>query len=314
MSILRQISLLLCLYGVASNVWADAPKVLTSIKPIYNITAAISQGVFTPQLLLTDVSSPHDYQLKPSDVMQILDSDLIVWVGPELEGFLVKPLKNMPSKLLTLIQLDKLHKLTVRNLEINQHSKHEHQSEHQHEGHTHSSHAPGSTDPHIWLALTNAKVIAQAIGAKLIELDPENRAIYQANLANFIEQCEQKLPKWRIKLAPFNQAAFIAMHDAYQYFEKEFKLKMVGSIHVSPEIPISAKHLSHVKRLLQEHNVRCIFSEPQLGSQQLTNIIGNTKKIGVATIDPLGQMQDLGSDGYFKLIENLVEAVASCEP
>lgn len=42
--------------------------VLTSVRPVGLITAAIADGVTDTQILLPDGASPHDYALKPSDL------------------------------------------------------------------------------------------------------------------------------------------------------------------------------------------------------------------------------------------------------
>lgn len=42
--------------------------VLTSVRPIGLIAAAVADGVTDTQILLPDGASPHDYALKPSDL------------------------------------------------------------------------------------------------------------------------------------------------------------------------------------------------------------------------------------------------------
>ena len=48
------------------NAHADAPSVVTSIKPIHSIASAVMEGVGTPYVLVDGASSPHGYALKPS--------------------------------------------------------------------------------------------------------------------------------------------------------------------------------------------------------------------------------------------------------
>jgi zinc transport system substrate-binding protein len=43
-------------------------KVLTSIKPLQLIAAAVQDGVAIPEVLLPPGASPHNYALRPSDV------------------------------------------------------------------------------------------------------------------------------------------------------------------------------------------------------------------------------------------------------
>ena len=72
-----------------------APNVVVSITPFYALVAAIMEGIGTPKLLLKPGASPHEYALRPSDILLLEEAELIFWGGPQLETFLVKPLNNL---------------------------------------------------------------------------------------------------------------------------------------------------------------------------------------------------------------------------
>lgn len=74
---------------------ADAPVVVTSIKPIHSLVSAIMQGVGEPELIVDGAASPHTYNLKPSNARALQDAKVIFWVGPGLEAFLEKPLQAL---------------------------------------------------------------------------------------------------------------------------------------------------------------------------------------------------------------------------
>lgn len=82
---------------LAAPALADSPKVVASIKPLHSIAAAVMEGVGTPTLLIRGAASPHAYSLRPSDARALANADLVVWVGPELESFLVKPMAVLPD-------------------------------------------------------------------------------------------------------------------------------------------------------------------------------------------------------------------------
>lgn len=63
------------------SVQADV-KVLTSIKPLQLIAAAVQDGVAIPEVLLPPGASPHNYALRPSDVRKVQSVDLLYWIGP----------------------------------------------------------------------------------------------------------------------------------------------------------------------------------------------------------------------------------------
>ena len=76
-----------------------AITVLTSIKPIQMITTELMLGVGTPEVLVPNNASPHDYALRPSDVKRISHADLVIWYGHDLESFLEKIINNKGQSL-----------------------------------------------------------------------------------------------------------------------------------------------------------------------------------------------------------------------
>ena len=52
-------------------------RVLTSIKPLQLIAAAVQDGVAIPEVLLPPGASPHNYALRPSDVRRVQSVDLL---------------------------------------------------------------------------------------------------------------------------------------------------------------------------------------------------------------------------------------------
>ena len=118
----------------------DAPKVVTSIKPIHSIASAIMKDVGKPVLLIDGASSPHTYSLRPSEARALTDADLVIYVSHALEGFLEKPLESLSghSHQLELITADGLKVLDMREggaweAHSHDHGAHEHAEDHDHD-------------------------------------------------------------------------------------------------------------------------------------------------------------------------------------
>src|SRR6218665_1713853 len=67
---------------------AHAVEVLTSIRPLALIAQAVAGEKVVVQQLVPNGTSPHDYQLKPSDRLRLSRADIILWTGPANEAFL----------------------------------------------------------------------------------------------------------------------------------------------------------------------------------------------------------------------------------
>jgi zinc transport system substrate-binding protein len=278
---------------------------MVSIKPFYNLCTKVMQSVGEPILLLKQNASPHDYQLKPSDVKLIESSDLIVWGGPELETYLQKPIANTTkNKSLNLATIPGLSLLPMRT-STNWEAEHDHAHEHGHE------HSHDVNDPHFWLDPDNAIVMVKAIAARLSEIDPLHAKIYAHNAADFIKQLQKREPIWKKQLKSMDNKAFIVFHDAYQYLDHYFGLNGVGSITLNPEIPPSVQRIQQIQQLLRTQKVACIFSEPQFNYKIIDTLV-NGLNIYTGKLDPLGQDTDIGPNGYFILIDNMVKSFDSC--
>lgn len=102
---------LLCAGLGAVFLFAQVPlasaAVVTSMKPLGFIAAAIADGVTETQVLLPDGASEHDYSLRPSDVKRLQNADLVVWIGPEMEAFMDKSTQSIAAnKKVTIAELD----------------------------------------------------------------------------------------------------------------------------------------------------------------------------------------------------------------
>src|SRR5690554_1187796 len=164
--ILRFLLALACGLSLSFPVTAATPSVLTSVKPLQLIAAAVLDGIAEPEVLLPPTASPHNYALRPSDRRQIAAADRLYWVGPELERFLQRLLDDQP----TARRLDQIPGITLRSFGEHDHD-HDHDHDHQHDAHEHHDHdhAPGTLDLHIWLSASNAQRIAQWMAEDLTQ-------------------------------------------------------------------------------------------------------------------------------------------------
>ena len=289
-------------------------QLVASIKPVHALVAGVMQGVAAPLLLVPGSASPHDYNLRPSDVRAIATADALFWVGPDLETFLVKPLDNARGKLRTVAFLE-TPGMTVLLLreggawEAHAHgADHEHGHEHEHE---HEHEQAGGRDAHIWLDPRNAVVMVERIVAVLGEVDPAHRGDYQRNGAALVARLQALDQQLATELAPVQQQPYIVFHDAYQYFERRYGLNAVGSVVLNPEQRPGAKRVAAIQARIRDLKVRCVFSEPQFQPALVETVIaGSGARTGV--LDPLGATLPAGPDAYFQLLQGLGAALRGC--
>lgn len=339
---LRALSIAL-LSTIAISTANAAPNVVVSIKPLHSLTAGVMKGVGEPQLILDGVTSPHDFNLKPSQAKSIQDSDLIIWIGEGLEGFMVKSLENLEGKsdTLEIMEVEGISLLDYRDhddhgedkkhADHDGHDEHAEDKEHDHEehsdhddhkehadhdehkdedGHDHHAHGDGK-DPHVWLDINNAKTITLKIAKTLSKSDPENAETYSENAKSMIEKLAALDVKLQKTIEDNRSQKYVVFHDAYQYFEKHFGLSQAISITLNPEVQPSAARIKELQHEVEENNITCLFSEPQFSPKVLKVVAENTTA-SILTLDPLGSKIEKGEDQYFKMMTSLTASFDTC--
>jgi len=327
MRLFKSLTLTITLLSTITFIAQAKINVVASVKPVHSLVAAVMEGIGAPVLIVKGAASPHTYALKPSQAEQIEKADLVFWMGHSLETFLEKPLESLASKAMVVELMDShgLKKLEMRegggfdehdhdDHDEDGHKEHEDHSEEEHDNHaeeSHDDHGHGKFDVHVWLDPENAKVMANEIMEALKKVDPGNAKKYETNTKKVVEKLNRLVAEVSAKLATAKGKGFVVFHDAYQYFEKRFGLKAVGSITVSPEVVPGVKRIKELKTKIKELNALCVFSEPQFKPKLVSTVVEGTKaKTGV--LDPLGASIQNGPKLYFILIHDMANSLKKC--
>ncbi|WEX12033.1 zinc ABC transporter substrate-binding protein ZnuA [Chelativorans sp. AA-79] len=295
--------------------------VVTSIKPVHSLVAAIIDGTGEPQLLVKGAASPHTYTMRPSEAGMLEDAKVIFWVGEGIETFLEKPLDSLAggAKVVTLSETPGITLLDMREggaFEPHSHGDEEHDHEGEEAGHDHGEehadhHHGHGKDMHVWLDPENARLMAREITSTLVEADPQNAATYEKNAAALDERLGKLISDTEKTVEPVRGKPFIVFHDAYHYFENRFGVEAAGSITVSPEQMPSAQRLQEIRDKVTELNAACVFAEPQF-EPKFVNIVTEGTDARTGMLDPEGANIDQGPDLYFTLVGNLAKSLADC--
>ncbi|WP_025132050.1 zinc ABC transporter substrate-binding protein ZnuA [Pseudomonas sp. PH1b] len=275
-------------------------RVLTSIKPLQLIAAAVQDGVAVPEVLLPPGASPHNYALRPSDVRKVQSVDLLYWIGPDMEGFLPRVLKgrSLPS-----VAVQDLPGMKLRHFAEDSHSHAEEADEH--------DHRPGTLDAHLWLSPVNARVIAARIAADLSAADPANAARYQSNLKAFNERLDALDTRLKARLAGIAGKPYFVFHEAFDYFEDAYGLKHTGVFSVAAEVQPGAQHVAAMRARLQQVGKTCVFSEPPLRPRLAETLVAGLP-VKLAELDALGGYTPATAQGYEQVLEKLGNDLAGC--
>ena len=304
-------------------------KVVTTIQPLHSLISNVMGNKGKLDLILEGTASPHSFTLKPSHAKMLENADAIFWIDKDLESFLEKPLKSIPEKAKVVHLMDisglEIHKFREKNIygghddhdkhghkedKHDDHDKHGHKEDKHddHDKHGHA-HAHGEFDVHIWLDPNNAKVIVKEVANQLATLDSKNSDFYKENSKKTINKLDNLINK--IDKSINKKASFVTFHDAYQYFEKRFGVEALGALTINTDIQPGAKQIEEIQHLVEDKNIKCIFSEPQF-NPKLINMIAKSSGAKTGVLDPHGSSYKPGNDLYFNLINDLYENLNKC--
>jgi zinc/manganese transport system substrate-binding protein len=194
------------------------------------------------------LQDPHQVQARPSLIARARSAQLLVCTGAELEiGWMPVVLRESVNSAIQPGSIGNFEAAQyVALLEIP----------------TRLDRADGDVhaagNPHIQTDPRNFLPIAEALGKRLIQLDPANTAFYQQQLATFNQQWRAAIAKWEKQAAPLKGVSIIAHHKGFPYLDDWLGLKEVAELEPKPGMEPSAAYLGKVLNELQQHPARMV--------------------------------------------------------
>lgn len=282
-------------------------KIATSIFPVYDITRTIVSNKAEVVQVLPNGASPHTYEPTVQDQLKIQQTDLLFMIGLEFDH-LVEELVQENNPVVQIVDLSKLIDLHENPTTEDAVDEHDYTHEAEHEEDKHDEHEHGELDPHYFTSITGAKAIAQGVMEAMQAYDPTNATFYQQNYQRYTEQLDDLLAESMQATATLPYEVLITFHNAFAYFAEELGLEVLTTIEPFPGKEPTITYLAEVGRVIQEHQVTALFSEPQLSSA-VVDALANDYQIAVYTLDPLGG--GIGRDSFIKNYQQNVEIIVN---
>jgi len=254
-----------------------ALNVVVTIPPLAGMIAPLLSKQDTLTVLLAPGGSPHDFQLKPLQMIAIDQADLLVEVGNPVDVWAHKAFRKFMPKTILMSNLKDIM-------------------------HLHDN-------PHIWLSPYNAQILIKAVSQQLQLLEPHQKANIKAKTQVTLASLEARIQKIQQQLLPNHQTPFVVLHDAYAYFNQYFGLKKSIAIQINPSLKPSLKRVIEIQQQIKQQHIRCIFKEPQFPASRVTYIVRGLK-VKIESLDPIGSLQH--QESYESLLQNLANHLSEC--
>ncbi len=283
---------LMALALLPSHIRAEQLNVVVSILPQATFVQKIGKDLVTVEVMVQPGASPETYEPKPRQMAGLSGADIYFAIGLPFETkWLDRFAAANPAMRIvhTEAGIEKIPMAAHHHHDDEAEKGHGHKDDHGHgHGHDHGhadAHDHGILDPHLWLAPALVKIQAQNMAAALAEAAPQHREAFEANLQDFLQECDALDADIRDIFKDIaGRKEFMVFHPAWGYFAQAYGLIQTPVEAQGREPGPAALHtlIEHARHA----GIKVIFVQPQFSEKSAATI---AQAIGgrVAGLDPL---------------------------
>lgn len=282
-------TLLLIGMGVAS-----AQDTKFKVATTFTVIADIASNVAGDAAEIVSITKPgaeiHNYQPTPGDIRRTLDADLIIWNGLNLELWFERFLANLRDVPAVVVSQG------VEPIDINQ------------------GPYSGKPNPHAWMSPSDVKIYVANIEEAFSQYDPDNKEVYAANAAAYIEKLDAAMEPLRAALdtIPVEERWLVSSEGAFSYLARDFGLKELYIWPINADQQGSPRQVKAVIDAVRENKIDVVFSESTIPPDAAQQIARETDAIygGILYVDSLSD-EDGPVPTYIDLMTITVETIVS---
>ncbi|MGG0719739.1 zinc ABC transporter substrate-binding protein [Robertmurraya massiliosenegalensis] len=275
----------------------DKLHIYTTVYPLQYFAEEIGKEFVTVDTIYPPGADEHTYEPSQKDMIELAKSDLFIYVGLGLEGFVNKAKQTLENENVTLVAAgDHIH------FDEDSHEKDEHHDD----GHDH-----GDIDPHVWIDPLYAKELAEAIKDELITQLPEYKEQLVTNYNVLADQLDELNNQFVSLVDQAEHKEMIVSHAAYGYWEKRYGIEQISISGISSSNEPTQKQLKKIIATAKEHQLNHIFFEQNVSSK-LAEIVQDELKAEPLFLHNLSVLTDNDikeNKTYFSIMEDNLKAL-----
>jgi zinc/manganese transport system substrate-binding protein len=280
---------------------ASAPlRVVATTEDLGSLAREVGGDRITVDVFSRGYQDPHFVEPKPSFILKLVNADLLIVVGRELELGWLPPLltqsRNAKIQLGGQGYLDASQNVRILEIPTGQITR-----------------AMGDVhpagNPHYWLDPDNGRRIAQAIRDRLSELVPAEAAYFAQRYTDFDKRLADAQKRWDATMAPFKGTKVVTYHRSWPNFAERFGLNVVGYVEPKPGIPPTPSHTVALVAEMKRQGVKVILVEPYF-DVKTPEAVGRQTGAEVLVMPPsVGGVKE--ASDYIKLFDYDVNLLAT---
>lgn len=226
-------------------------SIVSTIFPGYDFAKQIVGDNAEVSMLLPPGVESHSYEPSPQDIINIQNSDILIYVGGESEQWVDKILDSMDNKVITVKMMDAVQlyeEEIIDGMQKEQDSDDEASEEHEY-------------DEHIWTSLKNAQNIVARINEAVVSLDSKNKSVYDKNTKSYIEKLDNLDKEFENLFKTFEKPTLIfGDRFPFRYFVEDYNLDYFAAFPgCSSETEPSASTIAFLIDKVKEKSLNTVF-------------------------------------------------------
>ncbi len=267
----------------------------------YDFAKQISGGKAEVIMLLSPGEESHTFEPTPADIANIESSDLFIYGGGESDSWADTILSSFNNEIKTVKMMDVVSLYEEETAEGMEHSDEEENHEHE------------EYDEHVWTSPKNAIEITKAISEALIEVDDENRSVYEKNTADYINRLTELDASFK-KAVHSSKRKTIVVGDRFplRYLCEEYGIDYFAAFPgCSAQVEANPKTISFLSDKIKNENISAVF-KVDLSKGLVAETIGESTGAEVLTLyscHVISQADFSLGETYISLMERNLEAL-----
>lgn len=221
---------------------------------------------------------PHDLELKPAQLAELEQADLVLYLGDGFQPQVEKAVSALPvdARAVDLLSGVKLRPAQVGIPGVRGEV----------DGGVGPEALKGNRDPHVWVDPARFIATAERVRDALVAADPAGRSTYEANAERYIATLRRLDGDFRAQLRDCAAPVLVTSHAAFGYLADRYGLAQAAIAGISPEAEPDPKSLAATAAYAKQHGVTTVFFET-LVPRKLADTVATTIGARTDTLNPV---------------------------
>lgn len=244
-------------------------RVVASTNDLAAVAREVGGDQISIEILCRPDQDPHSFEILPRQVMLVQRANVYLKIGVGLDSWADDLVRSAGNSRLIVVDCSE-------GVEIIRRAS---------EGDKGEANVHPAGNPHYGLGPENLFRIAENIRRALVLADTGRKDLFTTGYTAFTMRLDSSLAKWRKTLAPCRGTGIVSTHAEWDYFARDFGLRITGIVSPIPDAEPTPAHLAHLEGAIRAAGA-CVFLKEPFASDRIPHVLARDTGIPIITVPP----------------------------